>query len=141
MEINIVRKEFGKSCIYGELSINHVKICDMAECAHSALPAGVYRLSLRQCHQHKRKILSLSAVPPPCKTCHPIEFVGPNTVMPVLCPMLTNGNGACGRVDGTIVVGTFAGGAIIHSAEIYGKLRSRIRKAIARGHEVYVRIS
>lgn len=56
--------------------------------------------------------------------------------------MLKPGNGICGRLDGSILVGQFnCLGSLIHPKTTFDSLYERIRKSLSRGNEVLLTIT
>lgn len=143
MIIKIKRHRITSEVIDGSLTIDgSIRLCDTAENAHSALPAGQYKVSIIKCKQHARKMPVVLLVPehvegPNCDHCDKLEFVSNNTKMPCLCPMLKPGNGVYHREDGSIIVGEYiAPGCLKHPKEAFTTIYDRIRKSAERGHDL-----
>ena len=152
----LIRGEFCE----GQLSIDGIKICHTLENSNSLVPAGEYHITLAKCKQYSRKMPVLNPEAP-CSLCKkslrsalPLgqsknSPLGPtgrlpkqepsslNSVLPCYCPMLKPGNGVCGRLDGSILVGQRnCLGCLVHPKDAFDSLYERIRKSISRGHEV-----
>lgn len=140
MQIKLCRKSIFGDVISGELLIDGKRVCDTAENANGALPAGTYAVRLLHCRQYGRKMICLHPHPP-CGKCRQLRFCGNNTILPCYCPMLKPGNGVCKRLDGSIVVGQQgAPGCILHPRKTFDALFQRLRKHTARGNEVTLSI-
>ena len=78
---------------------------------------------------------------PLCSSCHRKPYIGINTKLPCVCPMLKPGNGAYHREDGSIIVGEYlVPGSLKHSKPAFDNLYERIRKNLERGNEVTLTI-
>ena len=78
---------------------------------------------------------------PPCSECPRKPYIGINTKLPCVCPMLKPGNGAYHREDGSIIVGEYlVPGSLKHSKTAFDNLYDRIRKNLERGNEVTLTI-
>ena len=121
MNITITRSLQRPGTIDGQISIYGRHICDCEENAATALPPGTYPVTLVNCHQYARKmpVVRLSSLPP-CSSCPRRPFVGSNTRLPLVCPMLKPGNGVCQRTDGSIIVGLYQCGEQVGSDNIAG---------------------
>ena len=150
MNITIQRTLTKGENIHGRLTIDGIHICDTLENSNGAIPAGVYPLHLIKCKQYSRKMPVLNPEAP-CSLCKkslnsPLGPTGRlpkqepsslNSVLPCYCPMLKPGNGVCGRLDGSILVGQRnCLGSLVHPKDAFDSLYERIRKSISRGHEV-----
>ena len=145
MNIHIKRIRKTADTIDGQLTIDgSVRLCDTAENAITALPAGTYHVSIIKCKQHARKmpvIVVHKDVLPNCSKCNKLPCVTNNTKMPCICPMLKVGNGVYHREDGSIILGTYiAPGCLKHSKEAFDTVYDRIRKSSERGHEITLTI-
>ena len=158
MHILITRHRYKPATIDGQLSIDGIRICDCAENAHTALPPGTYPIVIVPCRQYARKMpvindndnanspspslsSSLSFTLSLCSSCHRKPFVGINTKLPRVCPMLKPGNGVYHREDGSIIVGEYiAPGCLKHPKTAFDNLYDRIRKNIERGNPVTLTI-
>lgn len=153
MNIIITRYRKKSQTIDGKLKITtstehglteSLPLCDTAENALTALPAGKYRIAILKCKQHARKmpvILIPNEVKPNCEHCKDIEFVCNNTTMPSKCIQLCPGNGVYNRKDGSILVGTYlAPGCLKHPKRAFDAIYDRIRKSAERGHEITLQI-
>ena len=142
MNITITRNLQRPGTIDGQISIYGRHICDCEENAATALPPGTYPVTLVNCHQYARKmpIVRLSSLPP-CSSCPRRPFVGSNTRLPLVCPMLKPGNGVCQRTDGSIIVGkNLQPGILLHSGNAFEKLYQRIKKAVQRQSDIQLTI-
>ena len=162
MNIELRRIRHRPETIDGHIYIDGAKVCDSAENNHFALATGTYPITLVKCHQHARK-MPVIKVPnitkfqssnepgtleplepwnPQCETCPKLSFVGNNSTMPMICPMLKPGNGVYKRTDGSIIVGRYlAPGCLSHPLDAFHSLYERIRKNIERGNPVQLIIS
>lgn len=136
MNIIINRYRKKSEIIDGRLYIDGLHICDTAENANGALPAGDYPLFIIRCKQYARKMLLFNPKPP-CSKCPPLDFCGNNTTLPCYCPMLKAGNGVHDRFDGSIILGTYiCPGSLKHPKQAFDSIYDRLRKSIERGHQV-----
>ena len=123
---------------HGHLSIDGLRICDTLENTNGLAPAGVYPITLIKCKHHSRKMPVLNPNAP-CDRCPKSLNPNPsslNHTLPCWCPMLKPGNGICGRLDGSILVGQFnCLGSLIHPKTTFDSLYERIRKSLSRGHQ------
>ena len=157
MHILITRHRYKPATIDGQLSIDGIRICDCAENAHTALPPGTYPIAIVPCRQYARKMPVINdndntKFPSPnaiakktslslCSSCHRKPFVGINTKLPRVCPMLKPGNGVYNRTDGSIIVGEYiVPGCLKHPKTAFDNLYDRIRKNIERGNPVTLTI-
>lgn len=142
MNIHIVRYRRKPDTIDGHLFINgSTKICDTAENALHALPAGTYPVRICKCHQHSRK-MPLIGHTSYCRHCPKLELVSWNTTMPHYCPMLTAGNGVYNRDDGAILLGEYlVPGCLKNPKEPFERVYQMIRKASERGHQITLTIT
>ena len=125
---------------HGSLSIDGIKICSTLENANALVPAGDYTIRLAKCKQYSRKMLLLNPKAP-CLKCPKLKLVTNNSVLPCYCPMLKPGNGVCGRLDGSILVGQRnCLGCLVHPKDAFDSLYERIRKSLSRGNEVILTI-
>ncbi len=135
----LIRGEFCE----GQLSIDGLKICHTLENSNSLVPAGEYHITLAKCKQYARKMPVLNPEAP-CTLCKKSLHSQPttlNSVLPCYCPMLKPGNGVCGRLDGSILVGQRnCLGCLVHPKDAFDSLYERIRKSISRGNEVILTI-
>lgn len=159
MNITIQRNKPKGDYTHGHLSIDGLRICDTLENTNGLAPAGVYPITLIKCKQYARKMPLLANLEPCarlcrlarprtlnfepcCDKCPKLHCVCHNTLMPCWCPMLKPGNGICGRLDGSILVGQFnCLGCLIHPKTTFDPLYERIRKSLSRGNEVILTIS
>lgn len=142
MNIVLKRYRIGPDAIDGHIYIDGQKVCDCAENAHHCLKAGTYPLNVVKCKQHARKMPVLSDLSSlKCTKCKAQECVAYNTTMPQRCPMLKPGNGVYKRTDGSIILGTnLVPGCLAHPKQAFDEFYERIRKSIARGHELTITI-
>ena len=139
MHILITRHRYKPATIDGQLSIDGIRICDCAENAHTALPPGIYSITIVHCRQYARKMpvvvtpnAHCSQLTAHCSSCHKL---------PRVCPMLKPGNGVYHREDGSILVGEYlVPGCLKHSRTAFDNLYDRIRKNLKRGNEVILTI-
>lgn len=143
MNIELRRIRHRPETIDGHIYIDGAKVCDSAENNKLALAPGTYPITLVKCHQHARKMPVIQVQG--CSLCHEckkLPYVGNNSTMPMICPMLKPGNGVYNRTDGSIIVGKYiAPGCLSHPLESFHSLYERIRKNIERGNEVNIIIS
>ena len=136
MNIVITRTFTKGDYTHGHLSIDGLRICDTLENTNGLAPAGVYPITLIKCKHHSRKMPVLNPNAP-CDRC-PKSL---NHTLPCWCPMLKPGNGICGRLDGSILVGQFnCLGSLIHPKTTFDPLYERIRKSLSRGNEVLLTV-
>lgn len=142
MNILIIRYKKHTGAIDGHLLIDGAYVCDTAEKASSALMAGTYPLNVVKCKQYSRKMPVLAAQHSlKCSKCKSLECVSINTTMPQRCPMIKPGNGVHNRTDASIILGTMlVHGCLTHPRQAFDDFYERIRKSIARGHELSVTI-
>ena len=160
MNIKRVRYRQNPETIDGHLSIDGIRICDCAENVHTALPPGTYPIAIVPCRQYARKMPVVnvndnvssiahssqltahrSQLTAHCSSCHRKPYIGINTKLPCVCPMLKPGNGAYHREDGSIIVGEYlVPGSLKHSKTAFDNLYDRIRKNLERGNEVTLTI-
>ena len=144
MNIEIRRYRIRTETIDGQLFINgSTKICDTAENALHALPAGDYKVHVCKCKRHARKmpIVCLEGSTLPCDRCKKLPYTGFNTTMPIYCPMLTAGNGVYNRNDGAILLGEYiAPGCLKHPKDNFDRVYEMIRKAAERNHQITLTI-
>lgn len=168
MNIVINRTKIKGDYTHGHLSIDGLRICDTLENTNGLAPAGVYPITLIKCKHHSRKMPVLNPaikrkesqaglsypereqarpqVNPnaPCDRCPKSLNPNPsslNHTLPCWCPMLKPGNGICGRLDGSILVGQFnCLGSLIHPKTTFDSLYERIRKTLSRGHQCILTI-
>ena len=130
MHILITRHRYEPATIDGQLSIDGIRICDCAENAHTALPPGIYSITIVHCRQYARKMPLIT----------PISNQS-SVINNRVCPMLKPGNGVYNRKDGSILVGEFlVPGCLKHSRFTFDNLYDRIRKNLQRGKEVTLTI-
>lgn len=140
MNIVITRTFTKGDYTHGHLTIDGLRICDTLENTNGLAPAGVYPITLIKCKQYSRKMPCLNANAP-CDLCKKLPFVCNNSTLPCWCPMLKPGNGICGRLDGSILVGQFnCLGSLIHPKTTFDPLYERIRKSISRGNDVLLTV-
>ena len=144
MHIVITRHRKTSETIDGRLTIDGLRICDTAENAITAIPAGTYEIRIIKCHQHARKMPVLvlhKDITPSCAKCTKLKCISNNSTMPCKCPMLKPGNGVYHREDGSIILGTYlAPGCLTHPKEAFADFYDRIRKSIERGHALTITI-
>lgn len=147
--------------IDGQLYIEGPKICDTAENANGAMPAGDYPLSIIRCKQYSRKMILIcqegSKVPKAqsssyetlepetlelkCSKCKKLECINNNSTLPQYCPMLKPGNGVYKRLDGSIILGTYiCPGCLKLPKQAFDSVYERLRKSAERGHEITLTI-
>ena len=130
MHILITRYRYKPATIDGQLSIDGIRICDCAENAHTALPPGIYSITIVHCRQYARKMPLIT----------PISNQS-SVINNRVCPMLKPGNGVYHRKDGSILVGEYlVPGCLKHSRFTFDNLYDRIRKNLQRGKEVTLTI-
>ena len=130
MHILITRYRYKPATIDGQLSIDGIRICDCAENAHTALPPGIYSITIVHCRQYARKMPLITPISNQSSVIN-------NRVCPMLCP----GNGVYNRKDGSILVGEYlVPGCLKHSRFTFDNLYDRIRKNLQRGKEVTLTI-
>ena len=130
MHILITRHRYKPATIDGQLSIDGIRICDCAENAHTALPPGIYSITIVHCRQYARKMPLIT----------PISNQS-SVINNRVCPMLKPGNGVYHREDGSILVGEYlVPGCLKHSRFTFDNLYDRIRKNLQRGKEVTLTI-
>ena len=130
MHILITRHRYEPATIDGQLSIDGIRICDCAENAHTALPPGIYSITIVHCRQYARKMPLIT----------PISNQT-SVINNRICPMLKPGNGVYNRKDGSILVGEYlVPGCLKHSRFTFDNLYDRIRKNLQRGKEVTLTI-
>ena len=151
MHIHITRHRQKPETIDGQLSIDGIHICDCAENAHTALPPGTYPIAIVPCRQYARKMPVVaianakananSPSPSLCSECPRKPYIGINTKLPRVCPMLKPGNGVYHREDGSIIVGEhLVPGCLKHPKTAFDNLFDRIRKSAERGHAITLTI-
>ena len=132
MNIVITRYRKKAETVDGHLTIDGVYICDTAENTLSAIPAGIYPISIVKCKQHARKMPVLGATEN-CKNCRKLNCVSNNTTMPVKCPMLKPGNGVYHRGDSSIILGTYiCPGCLKLPKQAFDSVYDRLRKSAER---------
>lgn len=161
MDIILKRIRHRPETIDGQIWIDGMKVCDCAENAHHCLEPSKYQVIIHKCRFHARK-MPVIKVPnvskfqsskepgtlepmepwnPPCETCPKLSYVGNNSTMPMICPMLKPGNGVYNRTDGSIIVGKYlAPGCLSHPKQAFDMLYERIRKNLERGNVVTLQI-
>ena len=118
MTIEIIRYNYSKYGVEGALVINKRKVCDTLEHPQNFLPPGRYPIELER---NKQLELTLPTLPN-----------GAN---------IRPGNGPFILKDGSIIVGErYMLGVINKSAQVFEKLYMRIKRSMARGKEVELRI-
>ena len=143
MNIELRRIRHRPETIDGQIWIDGQRVCDSAENNKFALAPGTYPITLVKCHQHARKmpVIQMQGCSL-CQECKKLPYVGNNSTMPMICPMLKPGNGVYNRTDGSIIVGKhLAPGCLSHPLEAFHSLYERIRKNIERGNPVQLIIS
>lgn len=139
MNLILIRYRHREHYIEGSLRSKDEQMCSTLENASTCLPEGTYTIRIVKCHQHARKMLLLGQAH--CNKCPKLEFVCHNTTMPRYCPMLTPGNGAYGRTDGSILIGEYGGsGILIHPKETFIRIYDILRKSSERGHRLTLTI-
>lgn len=166
MDIQLRRIRFRPDTIDGQIWIDGMRVCDSAENNKFALAPGTYPITLVKCHQHSRKMpvimlpacesikdpefqsssnletLEHETLKQKCSACPKLPYVGNNSTMPMICPMLKPGNGVYNRTDGSIIVGKYlAPGCLVHPKTTFDNLFERIRKNAERGNEINIIIS
>lgn len=142
MKIKLLRIEQLGEAISGSLYFEGKKLCDTAENAAFCLAKGSYEIVRYPCKLYRRAALLVIVDPKvdmvrKCKGCTPPEDVSINTACPCFCPQLKPGNGACGRKDGSIRVGSsIIPGCLEHPLEFFNQLSDRIRKRLSRGGSI-----
>ena len=143
MNIELKRYRFKPDTIDDQIRIDGMRVCDSAENNHFAMAPGTYPITLVKCHQHARKmpIIQVQGCSL-CEECKKLPYVGNNSTMPMICPMLKPGNGVYNRTDGSIIVGKYlAPGCLSHPKQAFDALYERIRKNLERGNEVSINIT
>ena len=160
MNIVIERIHKNQESIDGNLHIDGgMKICDTAEHAASALPAGTYPVIIHRCKHYRRKMPIISrgdaetaedklqnsaplrAKEPDCDHCPKMSFVCNNSTLPRYCPQIKIGNGVFNRADGSIIIGDrIVWGAIKHPVNHFNRLIDRLDKAQNRGEKITLTI-
>ena len=138
MHILITRHRYKPATIDGQLSIDGIRICDCAENAHTALPPGIYSITIVHCRQYARKMPVVAKLTAHCSqpTAHCSQLTAH-----CVCPMLKPGNGVYHREDGSIIVGEYlVPGCLKLSKTAFDNLYDRIRKNLQRGKEVTLTI-
>lgn len=155
MEIKITRCSKHDEVLEGFLSIEEDRhLCETAENKATALPVGKYRIEVRKCKQHARKMLLIrpledaeetplgDQMSPKCEDCKRPPLVNYNTPMPVYCPQICVGNGVYGRRDGAIIVGTkVVPGCLKHSRQAFAEIFFRLNKNTLRGNDITLEIA
>lgn len=143
MNIELRRIRYRPETIDGQIWIDGEKVCSSAENNKLAQAPGTYPITLVKCHQHARKMPVIQVHGCSlCQECKKLPFVGSNTTMPMICPMLKPGNGVYNRTDGSIIVGKYiAPGCLSHPKQAFDALYQRIRKNIERGNPVSITIT
>lgn len=120
MNIELRRIRYRLETIDGQIWIEGEKVCDCAENAKHALPAGTYGVRLKKSKKYGRKMPSLIAYPE---------------------SLIAIGNGVYALHDGSIIVGEYiVPGCLSHSRPAFEVLYQRIRKNIERGNAVTIKI-
>ena len=154
MELQIIRYENTKRALFGKLYVNSKSICDTMENHANERMEGNYAVVKQRCLQYGTampilrdneltiKLLHRSAYPACCRFCNPIKEVSLNTRMPKFCPMLKPGNGVCGRVDGSILLGQRERDAdiLLHPVETFDFLHEMLEEAWKKEEECRIRI-
>lgn len=143
MNIELKRIRYRPDTIDGQIRIDGMRVCDSAENNKFALAPGIYPITLVKCHQHARKMPVIQVQGCSlCDECKKLPFVGNNTAMPMICPMIKPGNGVFNRFDGSIIVGKYiCPGCLTHAKSAFDALYERIRKNIERCNQVQLIIS
>lgn len=145
MIIKITRYRKTKETVDGSLTIDGIRLCDTAENAIHAIPAGHYTISVIKCKQHSRKmpvVILHKDILASCNECDLLDYCNFNTNMPVRCPQLCPGNGVYNRTDGAIIVGRYiAPGCLAHPKSAFDALYERIRKNAERGNTITLTIA
>ena len=118
MTIEIIRNNYSKYGVEGTLFINKRQICATLEHPHNHLPTGKYGIEIEHNGKYERNLPTL-----------------PNgaTIRP--------GNGPFNLKDGSIIVGErYMLGVLHETAQVSEKLYMRIKRCMARGKEVELRI-
>lgn len=154
----------------GTLSVEHrneygllsgiEKICDTIERKNGQLPIGEYRVVIGKCKCFARQMIFLEPItdeeevsslssslplPETCKLCRmerkSHEFGCLEELYALPCPMMQPGNGPFRLRQGGILIGeAHAPGFVLKSQERFLQLFDRIKKVIARGGEVVIKI-
>lgn len=144
MHIVITRQRKTFKTIDGRLTIDGHYMCDTAENAITAIPAGTYEVRVVKCHQYARKMPVLALrknMVTPCAKCAKLACVSNNSTMPCKCAMLKPGNGVYHRKDSSIILGTYlAPGCLVHPRQAFNEVYDRIRKPAKRGHALTLTI-
>lgn len=142
MNIILKRIRYRPETIDGQIWIDGEKVCSSAENNKLALAPGTYPITLVKCRQHARKMPVIQVHGCSlCTECKKLPYVGNNTTMPMICPMLKPGNGVYNRTDGSIIVGKYiCPGCLSHPKQAFDALYQRIRKNLERGNEVTLTI-
>ena len=121
MNIELRRIRYRPETIDGQIWIEGEKVCDCAENAKHALPAGTYGVRLKKSKKYGRKMPSLIAD---------------------RSSLIAIGNGVYALHDGSIIVGEhIVPGCLSHSKHAFDALYQRIRKNIERSNPVNITIS
>lgn len=116
MNIELRRIRYRPVTIDGQIWIEGEKVCDCAENAKHALPAGTYGVRLKKSKKYGRKMPSLIAD---------------------RSSLIAIGNGVYALHEGSIIVGKhIVPGCLSHSKHAFDALYQRIRKNIERGKAV-----
>lgn len=122
MTVTINRVRIRGLTMDGSLYIDGMRICDTAENAKGALPAGTYTIRIAKSRQHARKM--------------------PKIIADGSSPLIIPGNGVYNLTDGSIIVGKhLVPGIVTHSKAAFDNLYERIRKNIERGQKVLLIIN
>ena len=167
MKLILQRRMLMNGALTGTLSVEHrneygrlsgiEKICDTMERKNGQLPTGEYRVVIGKCSRFARQMLFLepgrddssssSSLPLPetCKLCRmerkSHEFGCLEELYALPCPMMQPGNGPFRLRQGGILIGeAHASGVVLKSQERFLQLFDRIKKVIARGGEVVIKI-
>ena len=140
MQILITRHRKTNETIDGSRTIDgSLRLCNTAENVATALPSGVYPLSIVKCRKYARKMPVIKIGD--CSSCKRLTCIKLNRNQPQVCHLLKPGNGVYHREDGSIIVGTFiCPGCLKHSRAAFDTLYERLRKSIERGNEVTLKI-
>lgn len=163
--LNRFRRDHG--AIVGRLSqevvnrqgivVGHQYICDTMEREGGCLEPGEYRIMVAKCKCFARQMLFLEPVrddsssssslplPETCKLCRmerkSHEFGCLEELYALPCPMMQPGNGPFRLRQGGILIGeAHAPGFVLNSQERFLQLYDRVKKVIARGGEVVIKI-
>lgn len=169
MKLILQRRILMNGALTGTLSVEHrneygrlsgiEKICDTMERKNGQLPTGEYRVVIGKCSRFARQMIFLEPIkeeddsssssslplPETCKLCRmerkSHEFGCLEELHALPCPMMQPGNGPFRLRKGGILIGeAHAPGFVLKSQELFLQLFDRVKKVIARGGEVVIKI-